>query len=155
MTCSWYLFILLSSLNSYQTNRNCWWAFWFMVFFDFWCHSVDISSSESFLKGGHKPSISVQSAGHAVHVFVNGQFMGMQIHRLSSSSCISLVWSNWSSTKVLILPGSAFGTREQRSCTFNGPISLRAGANKIALLSVAVGLPVSAFLQEHIKSYID
>ncbi|MED6118383.1 Beta-galactosidase 3 [Stylosanthes scabra] len=74
--------------------------------------NVDISSTESFLRGGNKPSISVQSAGHAVHVFVNGQFSG-----------------------------SAFGTREQRSCTFNGPINLRAGTNKIALLSVTVGLP--------------
>lgn len=42
--------------------------------------------------------------------------------------------------------GSAFGTREQRSCTFDGPIDLRAGTNKIALLSVAVGLPVSTLL---------
>ncbi|KAI4316864.1 hypothetical protein L6164_024804 [Bauhinia variegata] len=74
--------------------------------------SVDISLSESFLRGGHRPTISVQSAGHAVHVFVNGQFSG-----------------------------SAFGTREERSCTFNGPVNLHAGTNKIALLSVAVGLP--------------
>ncbi|TKY75193.1 Beta-galactosidase 3 [Spatholobus suberectus] len=36
---------------------------------------------------------------------------------------------------------SAFGTREQRSCTFNGPVNLHAGTNKIALLSVTVGLP--------------
>ncbi|XP_028765341.1 beta-galactosidase 5 [Neltuma alba] len=74
--------------------------------------SVDISSSESFLRGGQKPSIIVQSSGHAVHVFVNGQFSG-----------------------------SAFGTREQTSCKFNGPVNLRPGTNKIALLSVAVGLP--------------
>ncbi|ESW08032.1 hypothetical protein PHAVU_009G012700 [Phaseolus vulgaris] len=74
--------------------------------------SIDISSSETFLRDGQKPSINVQSAGHAVHVFVNGQFSG-----------------------------SAFGTREQRSCTFNGPVDLHAGTNKIALLSVTVGLP--------------
>ncbi|NP_001265904.1 beta-galactosidase 5-like precursor [Cicer arietinum] len=74
--------------------------------------SVDISPSESFLRGGNKPSISVHSSGDAVHVFINGKFSG-----------------------------SAFGTREQRSCTFNGPINLHAGTNKIALLSVAVGLP--------------
>ncbi|CAL5205867.1 unnamed protein product [Lathyrus oleraceus] len=74
--------------------------------------SVDISSSESFLRGRNKPSISVHSSGDAVHVFINGKFSG-----------------------------SAFGTREQRSCTFDGPIDLRAGTNKIALLSVAVGLP--------------
>ncbi|KAK2446439.1 beta-galactosidase [Trifolium repens] len=74
--------------------------------------SVDIGSSESFIRGEHKPSINVQSAGHAVHVFVNGQFSG-----------------------------SAFGTRKQRSCTFSGPVNLHAGTNKIALLSVTVGLP--------------
>ncbi|KAK2660605.1 hypothetical protein Ddye_007138 [Dipteronia dyeriana] len=74
--------------------------------------SVDISSSESFLRGGQKPTLSVESAGHALHVFINGQ-----------------------------LSGSAFGTRETRKFTFTGPVNLRAGTNKIALLSLAVGLP--------------
>ncbi|CAL0327012.1 unnamed protein product [Lupinus luteus] len=74
--------------------------------------SVDISSSESFLRGGHRPSITVLSAGHAVHVFVNGEFSG-----------------------------SAFGTKKQKNCTFNGPVNLRAGTNRIALLSMTVGLP--------------
>ncbi|KAJ1408011.1 Glycoside hydrolase, family 35 [Sesbania bispinosa] len=87
--------------------------------------SVDISSSESFLRGGHKPSISVHSAGHAVHVFINGKFAG-----------------------------SAFGTSEQRSCTFNGPVNLHAGTNKIALLSVAVGLPNVGFHFETWKTGI-
>ncbi|KAJ7966808.1 Beta-galactosidase [Quillaja saponaria] len=73
--------------------------------------SVDISSSELFLRGGRKPTLTVQSAGDAVHVFINGQFSG-----------------------------SAFGTREQRSFTFSGSVNLRAGTNKIALLSIAVGL---------------
>lgn len=41
------------------------------------CHpSVDISPSESFLRGGQKPTLNVDSAGHALHVFVNGQFLG-------------------------------------------------------------------------------
>lgn len=74
--------------------------------------SVDISSSESFLRGGQKPMFSVQSSGHALHVFINGQ-----------------------------LSGSAFGTRVNRGFTFNGPVNLRAGTNRIALLSIAVGLP--------------
>ncbi|GMP44859.1 hypothetical protein CsSME_00013613 [Camellia sinensis var. sinensis] len=39
--------------------------------------SVDISSSESFLRGGQKPTLIVHSRGHAVHVFINGQFSGM------------------------------------------------------------------------------
>lgn len=74
--------------------------------------SVDISSSESFLRGGQKPTLTVESAGHAVHVYINGQFSG-----------------------------SAFGTRESRRFTFTGSVNLQAGTNKIALLSVAVGLP--------------
>ncbi|XVE94635.1 hypothetical protein REPUB_Repub02eG0025900 [Reevesia pubescens] len=74
--------------------------------------SVDISPSESFLRGGQKPTLNVDSAGHALHVFINGQFSG-----------------------------SAFGTREDRRFTFTGPVNLRAGANRIALVSIAVGLP--------------
>ncbi|XP_022158679.1 beta-galactosidase 5-like [Momordica charantia] len=74
--------------------------------------SVGISSSEAFLRGEQKPTLSVQSAGHALHVFINGQFSG-----------------------------SAYGSREHREFTFTGPINLRAGMNKIALLSIAVGLP--------------
>nr|KYP66909.1 Beta-galactosidase 3 [Cajanus cajan] len=73
--------------------------------------SVDIGSSESFLHGGKLPTLIVQSTGHAVHVFINGQ-----------------------------LSGSAYGTREDRRFRYTGPINLRAGTNKIALLSVAVGL---------------
>ncbi|KAL0432087.1 UNVERIFIED_CONTAM: Beta-galactosidase 3 [Sesamum radiatum] len=75
--------------------------------------SVDISSSESFLHGGKLPTLVVQSTGHALHVFVNGQ-----------------------------LSGSASGTRQNRRFTFNEKVNLRAGSNKISLLSVAVGLPV-------------
>ncbi|GAB4848513.1 Beta-galactosidase 3 [Ancistrocladus abbreviatus] len=74
--------------------------------------SVDISPSESFLHGGELPTLLVQSTGHAVHVFVNGQLIG-----------------------------SAFGTRENRRFTFTEKVNLHAGTNKIALLSIAVGLP--------------
>ncbi|KAG5089440.1 hypothetical protein JHK86_002052 [Glycine max] len=74
--------------------------------------SVDIGSSESFLRGGKLPTLIVQSTGHAMHVFINGQ-----------------------------LSGSAYGTREDRRFTYTGTVNLRAGTNRIALLSVAVGLP--------------
>lgn len=59
----------VSLLSSQQLKSHC-----FLVCMP---HSVDISSSESFLRGGNKPSISVHSAGHAVHVFINGQFLGL------------------------------------------------------------------------------
>ncbi|KAL6993496.1 Beta-galactosidase 3, partial [Sarracenia purpurea var. burkii] len=74
--------------------------------------SVDIGSSESFLRGGELPTLIVQSTGHALHMFINGQ-----------------------------LSGSAFGTRENRRFTLTEKVNLRAGTNRIALLSVAVGLP--------------
>ncbi|GMJ15424.1 beta-galactosidase 5 [Hibiscus trionum] len=74
--------------------------------------SVDISPSESFLRGGQKPTLNVDSAGHALHVYINGQFSG-----------------------------SAFGTRKDRGFTFTGPVNLHAGANHIALASISVGLP--------------
>ncbi|KAK6129577.1 hypothetical protein DH2020_036678 [Rehmannia glutinosa] len=74
--------------------------------------SVDIGSSESFLHGGELPTLIVQSTGHALHVFINGQ-----------------------------LSGSAFGTRQNRRFTFKGKVNLHAGSNTIGLLSVAVGLP--------------
>ncbi|KAF5745745.1 beta-galactosidase 3 [Tripterygium wilfordii] len=74
--------------------------------------SVDVSSSESFLHGGRRPTLSVRSTGHAMHVFINRH-----------------------------LSGSAYGTRKSRSFTFTGSINLRSGRNKISLLSIAVGLP--------------
>lgn len=74
--------------------------------------SVDISQSESFLHGGKPPVLTVQSAGHAIHVFINGQ-----------------------------LSGSAFGSRENRRFMFTGNVNMHAGINRIALLSIAVGLP--------------
>ncbi|KAK1373471.1 Beta-galactosidase [Heracleum sosnowskyi] len=74
--------------------------------------SVDIGSSESFLNGGELPTLMVQSAGHALHVYINGQ-----------------------------LSGSAFGTRTNRRFLYTTKVNLHAGTNKIALLSVAVGLP--------------
>lgn len=44
------------------------------------------------------------------------------------------------------MAGSAYGTREDRRVKFSGNVNLRSGNNKAALLSVAVGLPVSYFL---------
>lgn len=38
--------------------------------------SVEIGQSESFLRGGELPTLIVQSTGHAVHVFINGELSG-------------------------------------------------------------------------------
>ncbi|GAV72117.1 Glyco_hydro_35 domain-containing protein [Cephalotus follicularis] len=74
--------------------------------------NVDIRSSESFLRGGRHPTLTVESRGHAMHAFINGR-----------------------------LSGSAFGTREERRFIFTGNVELHAGRNRISLLSIAVGLP--------------
>ncbi|KAL8123753.1 beta-galactosidase 3-like [Apium graveolens] len=74
--------------------------------------SLEIASSESFLHGGELPTLIVQSTGHALHVFINGE-----------------------------LSGSTFGTRENKRFLYKEKVNLRAGTNKIALLSVAIGLP--------------
>lgn len=74
--------------------------------------SVDISSSESFLSRGQQPTLLVRSTGHAMHVFINGH-----------------------------LSGSTFGSRQHLRLTYTRNIDLKAGRNKISLLSIAVGLP--------------
>ncbi|CAN0906522.1 Beta-galactosidase 5 [Linum grandiflorum] len=107
---------LLEQINVTRDNSD---YLWYIT-------SVRIGSSEPFLHGGPKPTLSVQSAGHALHVFINGQYSG-----------------------------SAFGTRENRKLTFTGPVNLRHGTNKIALLSVAVGLPNVGFRFETWKTGIE
>ncbi|KAE8695147.1 Beta-galactosidase 5 [Hibiscus syriacus] len=89
---------------------------------DYLC--VDIGSSESFLRGGELPTLSVQSTGHAVHVFINRQ-----------------------------LSGSAFGTWQNRRFTYTGKVNLHARTNRIALLSVAVGLPGLKNIGGHFKTW--
>lgn len=108
--------------------------------------SVNINPSESFLRGGQWPSLTVESAGHALHVFINGQFSGMlfKITFIVVTNMNFIIWLM--SALPVTITGSAFGTRENREFTFTGPVNLRAGTNRIALLSIAVGLPVSSIL---------
>ncbi|KAB2072390.1 hypothetical protein ES319_A07G012400v1 [Gossypium barbadense] len=73
---------------------------------------VKIDPNEGFLKGGQGPILTVWSAGHALHVFINGQ-----------------------------LSGTVYGGLDNPKLTFSNNVKLRAGINRISLLSVAVGLP--------------
>ncbi|KAK7325120.1 hypothetical protein VNO77_29211 [Canavalia gladiata] len=81
---------------------------------DYLWYSTDvvIDSNEGFLRNGKDPVLTVLSAGHALHVFVNGQ-----------------------------LSGTVYGSLEYPKLTFSESVKLRSGVNKISLLSVAVGLP--------------
>lgn len=76
---------------------------------DYLWYTTSVEINPSDLHGN--PTISVESEGHALHVFVNSQ-----------------------------LVGSAYGNQESRKVTLTGNANLRAGMNKIQLLSVAVGL---------------
>lgn len=38
--------------------------------------SVDIGKDEEFLMNGRYPSLTAMSAGHSLHVFVNGNLTG-------------------------------------------------------------------------------
>ncbi|XP_058723279.1 beta-galactosidase-like [Vicia villosa] len=72
---------------------------------------VNISPNEAFLKNGQYPVLTAMSAGHVLHVFVNGQ-----------------------------LSGTAYGGIDNPKLTLSSSVKLWAGNNKISLLSVAVGL---------------
>lgn len=63
------------------------------------------------VKSAEQPTLTVMSAGHTLHVFVNSQYQG-----------------------------TAYGSLEQPQLTFSQRVPLRAGLNKIALLSASVGL---------------
>ncbi|CAK9134958.1 unnamed protein product [Ilex paraguariensis] len=73
---------------------------------------VNIASDEGFLKNGENLVLTVMSAGHALSVFINGQ-----------------------------LSGTVYGGLENPKLTYSDSVKLRAGINKISLLSIAVGLP--------------
>ncbi|KAI6679620.1 hypothetical protein NL676_033501 [Syzygium grande] len=73
---------------------------------------ITISPNEAFLRSGQYPILTIWSAGHAMHVFVNGE-----------------------------LAGSVYGSLENPKLSFNDQVKLRAGINKLSILSVAVGLP--------------
>ncbi|CAO2176948.1 unnamed protein product [Urochloa humidicola] len=74
--------------------------------------SVEISQDEQFLINGKNPMLTVMSAGHALHIFINGQ-----------------------------LTGTVYGNVEDPRLTYRGNVKLWPGSNTISCLSIAVGLP--------------
>ncbi|KAL7098178.1 hypothetical protein ACP275_09G001000 [Erythranthe tilingii] len=73
--------------------------------------SLLVHGTEEFLTSGKSPMLIVESKGHAMHVFINQK-----------------------------LQVSASGNGTVPSFKFTSPISLKAGKNEIALLSMTVGL---------------
>ncbi|KAF8411751.1 hypothetical protein HHK36_004309 [Tetracentron sinense] len=81
--------------------------------------SFDVDENEEFLRIGSRPVLQVASKGHALHAFVNQK---LQVLLYSSHTA------------------SASGNGSDITFQFGSPISLRAGKNEIALLSMTVGL---------------
>ncbi|CAI0392217.1 unnamed protein product [Linum tenue] len=98
-------FTMVGLLEQINTTRDATDYLWYMT-------DVNISPAESFLRNGKYPVLNVLSAGHALHVFVNGR-----------------------------LVGTSYGSLEFPKLTLSQGVNLRAGTNRIALLSIAVGLP--------------
>lgn len=76
---------------------------------------VDLHQDELFLMNDEMhpfPTLTVMSAGHSLHVFVNGE-----------------------------ISGTTYGSNRHLKLTYTGEVKLQRGRNKISILSVAVGLP--------------
>ncbi|XP_031252419.1 beta-galactosidase-like [Pistacia vera] len=73
--------------------------------------NVNIGSNEGFLKNGQDPLLNIWSAGHALHVFINGQ-----------------------------LSGTVYGGIDNPKLSFSQNVKMRVGDNQISLLSISVGL---------------
>ncbi|GAU19559.1 hypothetical protein TSUD_303720 [Trifolium subterraneum] len=73
--------------------------------------SISVDENEEFLNKGSKPVLLIESKGHALHAFVNQKYQG-----------------------------TAYGNGSHSAFTFKNPISLKAGKNEIAILSLTVGL---------------
>ncbi|KAL5229014.1 hypothetical protein ABZP36_017279 [Zizania latifolia] len=93
---------LLEQINVTRDNTDYLW----------YTTHVDVAQDEQFLSNGKNPSLTVMSAGHALHVFINGQ-----------------------------LTGTVYGSVDNPKLTYTGSVKLWAGSNTISCLSIAVGLP--------------
>ncbi|KAF3961107.1 hypothetical protein CMV_014238 [Castanea mollissima] len=81
--------------------------------------SIFVNENEEFLKNGSNPVLHIESLGHALHAFVNQE-----------------------------LEGSASGNGTHSPFKFKKPISLKAGKNEIALLSMTLGLATAGTFYE-------
>ncbi|KAE8699435.1 putative RNA binding protein [Hibiscus syriacus] len=77
-------------------------------------------------ENGKPPVLTVLSAGHALHVLINGQLSG----------------GNGVFGSLFLVLGSSYGSLEFPKITFSQGVDLRAGIDTISLLSIAVGLPI-------------
>ncbi|XP_073140309.1 beta-galactosidase-like isoform X2 [Henckelia pumila] len=93
---------LMEQINTTRDNTD---YLWYLT-------EVEIDPNEGFLTDEKWPILTVLSAGHALHVFIEEK-----------------------------LTGTAYGSLENPRLTFSQEVKLSSGINKLSLLSIAVGLP--------------
>ncbi|KAJ0959699.1 hypothetical protein J5N97_000643 [Dioscorea zingiberensis] len=106
---------------------------------------LHVHESEDFLNGGSKAKFMLESKGHAVHAFINQELQGF---------CLT-VFSCYSELFCDLLPLQKQCIWKWFSVNFRKleiPITLKAGKNEIALLSMTVGLQIG-FRREHKSIY--
>ncbi|KAF8020558.1 hypothetical protein BT93_G1094 [Corymbia citriodora subsp. variegata] len=86
---------------------------WFMT-------SIKVNPRDLPMREDILPVLRVASLGHAMHVFVNGEYIGM-----------------------------AHGSHVEKSFVLQKAVNLKPGTNHISLLSMTVGLPDSGAYMEH------
>ncbi|XP_061989757.1 beta-galactosidase 13-like [Rosa rugosa] len=82
--------------------------------------SLELNPRDMSMKESIQPVLRIGSLGHAMLVFVNGEYVG-----------------------------SGHGSHDEKSFVFQKVVSLKAGVNQIALLAMTVGLPDSGAYMEH------
>ncbi|PON89990.1 Glycoside hydrolase [Trema orientale] len=82
--------------------------------------SIELSQHDLPMRPDILPVLRISSLGHALHAFVNGEYMG-----------------------------SGHGSHEEKGFVFQTAITLKAGTNHIAVLGMTVGLPDSGAYMEH------
>lgn len=82
------------------------------------------------------------SAGHALHIFINGQLSGKTDKTIL---CMPAICRCFLILNILfnLLAGTVYGSVDDPKLTYTGNVKLWAGSNTISCLSIAVGLPVS------------
>ncbi|KAB2600429.1 hypothetical protein D8674_010700 [Pyrus ussuriensis x Pyrus communis] len=79
-----------------------------------------LSPQDLLMKESIRPALRIAILGHAMHVFVNGEYIGF-----------------------------AHGSHEEKSFVFKKLVPLKAGVNQISLLAMTIGLPDSGAYMEH------
>ncbi|URD76280.1 beta-galactosidase [Musa troglodytarum] len=82
--------------------------------------SFNLEKDDLSMRHDIRPVLQISHLGHAMHVFVNGKYLG-----------------------------SGHGTKIEKSFVFQKPMDLKAETNDIAILGMTVGLPDSGAYLEH------